>query len=183
MQLDAIIKQCQAKGLNSLELAHFLAQCDHESAGFTKVIEGSNYRYSTARNVFSAKYHGAINSKQVELKAKNDDFIPQPFFFDLVYGSRMGNNGNGYKYRGRGYIQITGHDNYQAYAKYSGCDAVNSPDLLCNEVIALDSAIWFWGANNCGKVLDIEVITRKINGGLNGLTERKKLLDKYVKLL
>lgn len=102
----------------------------------------------------------------------------------------MGNgsevSGDGYKYRGRGFIQLTGKDNYKSLSKDTGIDYLNNPDLLLTEYDALNSALWFWnnkGLNMWADKDDIIAITKKINGGVNGLDHRKQLLSKYKKEL
>lgn len=110
-------------------------------------------------------------------------------YFNKYEGRKdLGNSqsGDGYKFRGRGYIQVTGRANYAELSKDTGIDFVANPDLLSQEVNAIISAIWFWnkrGLNKYADSDDIKTITRKINGGYNGFDHRKKLLEKYKKQL
>ena len=186
ININKIINKAKENGINGICLVHFLTQCDHESAGFTKIKEGDKYRYKTALAIFP-KYKDLITKKQKELNAKDMDFIPQPFFFDLVYGNRMGNNANeGHKFSGRGLIQLTGKDNYKAYADFKKVKLDEIIKYLETEDGAIDSAIYFWNKNKLNTLAlkdDIVAITKRINGGTNGLEERKKLLLKYKKLL
>lgn len=184
---NKLVLACRMANMSNLEIAHLLAQVDHESQGFTRLEEGTKYRYSTAKRVFSSKYHAAINALQYENKAKDNDFIPQPQFFNLVYGGRMGNdwNGDGYEYRGRGLIQLTGKQNYIEFRNYSGIDVVNNPNLMIEDDASIKCVLWFWKSRNCAQYAiqdDIEKVTKLINGGLIGLEDRKKLLAKYKKM-
>lgn len=186
MELNKIIDKCKENKITGICLAHFLAQTDHESCNFTKFKESENYRYKTAKIVFK-KYIALIESKQNELKDNDNDFIPQPYFFNVVYSNRMGNNNEeGYKFRGRGLIQLTGKYNYQQFAKYKNMELEQVIKYLETEDGIIESSIWFWNINNLNELAiknDINGITKKINGGLNGINERIKLLDKYKKII
>lgn len=105
---------------------------------------------------------------------------------NLVYGSRMGNKapGDGWKYRGRGPMQLTGLDNYRACSTGLKLDLVGQPELLEQDIHAMRSAGWFWQSRNCGKyAADIERVTLLINGGTNGLDDRKARFDQAKKVL
>lgn len=189
---------------NKLELAHLLAQYAHESANFTTWGGGEKFRYKTARRIFctnfaSSSIHAArlaqINAKQAELFANDNDFCPQPWLFNLVYGARMGNETNGvldndgYNYRGGGVVQLTGKNNYEHFLKWlhqSGQQLNLTLDTIGEFVRSsnggLLAGIWFWLANNLGKFArsdDIFGLTKAINGGNNGLEKRKCLTIKY----
>lgn len=193
---------------NQLELAHLLAQYAHESANFTRWSEAENFRYKTARRVFCANaanstIHAArlaqINAKQIELHASDDDFCPQPWLFNLVYGARMGNQLNGvldndgYDYRGGGVVQLTGKANYQGFLdwlQHSGQQLDLTLATIDEFVRSADGAllvgIWFWLANDLGKYArldDVTRLTQAINGGLNGLQERAGLTAEYKRKL
>lgn len=156
----------------------FLAQCAHESAGFTVLTENLNYSAQALLKVFP-KY---FNSANVSEYARNPEKIA-----NRVYANRMGNNsnGDGWKYRGRGYIQLTGKNNYKSFAQYlkdeniSGIqDPLDNPDELSQMLCAMQSAVWFWNKNNLNVYADKDDIsgcTKVINGGFNGLQERKTL--------
>lgn len=192
---EQIINKLQEFGINNkLEQAHFLAQMHHESGGFTQISEGTKYRFGRAKVIWSTR-KAIIQAKQDELKAKDDDFCPQPWLFNTVYGSRMGNtlDNDGYNYRGAGLIQLTGKANYLEFMNYLHrqgrqmhltIDTVG--DYVRTEDGAIESAIFFWQKNGIGKLAiadDVVAVTKKINGGTIGLDDRKILTDKYKKEL
>jgi putative chitinase len=178
--LPAVQAACDRFEINNPNrIAAFLAQCAHESGGFTRLIENLNYSAEALMRVWptrfptmevAMRYH-----RQPERIANN------------VYGSRMGNgpesSGEGWKYRGRGLKQLTGKSNYTACSKGLGKDLVADPDLLLTPEFAALSAGWFWKANNCSPMADareFELLTKRINGGLIGLADRKA---RYAKAL
>lgn len=164
-----------------LRLSHFFGQLQHESG--LKPIE-ENLRYSPKRllEVFP-KYFKSLAEATLYSSPKS--------IADRVYANRMGNgdwnSGDGYRFRGRGFIQLTGRNNYTAltkWAKANGIDAdyVSNPDLLLREADALISAIWFWNVNGLNKYADADdilTITKRINGGVNGLQDRKNQTAKF----
>ena len=157
-----------------------MSQIEHES-NLKPISENLNYSKDGLLKIFS-KY---FNEKTATEYSRNPIKIA-----NKVYSNRMGNgdenSGDGWKYRGRGFIQLTGKDNYKSLSEYTGIDFVNNPDLLLEEANALISAIWFWNKNNLNKYADLDdinSITKKINGGFNGIEHRKKLLNKYKQLL
>jgi putative chitinase len=162
-------------------VAAFIAQCGHESGGWRVFSENLNYSASGLDAVFGKYFKRA--GRNANSYARNPEKIA-----NIVYANRMGNgdesSGDGWKYRGRGPIQITGKNNYSAFAKETGIDVVSNPDLIVEDKdVALKSAIWFWNKNNLNKYADIGDITRMtriINGGYNGLEDR---IDKYNKIL
>lgn len=167
---------------NPLRLAHFLAQCAHESADFKVVLENLNYGARGLLLTFP-KYFNAEDALLHERK-------PQEIA-NIVYANRMGNTaaGDGWKYRGRGYIQLTGHDNYAAFDKLVDDDILATPDLVATKYPLL-SAAWFWNKVNLNPVADlgntIEVVTKvtkKINGGTIGLEDRLKHFNEYYKII
>lgn len=160
-------------------LAHFIAQLDHES-GLKPVAENLNYSANGLRKTFR-KYFTDLEAVKY---ARNPEAIA-----NRAYANRMGNgpeeSGDGYKYRGRGFLQITGKNNYMQLSKDTGIDYVNNPDLLLNEADAMISALWYWQRNNLNTLADknnIKAITKKINGGYNGLFNRIALFKKYSKI-
>ena len=167
------------EGINTpLRLAHFLSQIEHES-GLKPVEE--NLRYSAKRllQVFP-KYFNKSQAEDYAFKPKN--------IANRVYGNRMGNcnelSGDGYAFRGRGFIQLTGRDNYTKLSKSTGIDYVNNPDLLLREADAMIAALWYWNSRGISRVADnddVKEVTRRINGGYNGLEDRKSLLYKWKK--
>lgn len=159
-----------------LRIAHFMAQVDHES-GLKPVSENLNYSKEGLLNTFG-KY---FNSDNANFYARKPELIA-----NKVYCNRMGNgnyeSGDGWKYRGRGFIQITGKDNYTMLSKDTRIDYLNNPDLLLTEADSLISALWYWNKHNINALADknnIKAITRTINGGFNGLQDRTDLFNKY----
>ena len=169
---------------NPLRLAHFLAQCAHESAGFKTVTENLNYG-SQGLIVTFTKY---FNAQSAEEYARKPEKIA-----NKIYASRMGNgdeaSGDGYKFRGRGYIQLTGYDNYAAFDSVVDDDILSNPDLVATKYPLL-SAAWFWNKVNLNPIADlggsldvIIKVTKKINGGTIGLEDRVKHFNEYYNLL
>jgi len=160
-----------------LRIAHFMAQIEHES-GLKPISENLNYSKDGLLNTFS-KY---FNSDNANFYARKPELIA-----NKVYCNRMGNgnyeSGDGWKYRGRGFLQITGKENYFRLANDTDLDCLKNPDLLLEEPNAMISALWFWnlkGLNKLADKNDIVGITKKINGGINGIEHRKELLKKYL---
>lgn len=160
-----------------LRIAHFMAQIEHES-GLKPISENLNYSAKRLIEVFP-KY---FNVEKALLYANKPQLIA-----NKVYANRMGNgsedSGDGWKYRGRGFIQITGKENYFRLANDTDIDCLKNPDLLLEEPNAMLSALWFWnlkGLNKFADKNDIVGITKRINGGINGLEHRKELLKKYL---
>ena len=160
-----------------LRIAHFMAQIEHES-GLKPIAENLKYSASGLIRVFR-KYFSDIEAI---------NFANQPEkIANRVYANRMGNgdekSGDGWKYRGRGFIQITGKINYFQLANDTDLDCLKNPDLLLEEANAMISALWFWnkaGLNKLADKNDIKGITRKINGGTIGLAHRQELFNKYL---
>ena len=157
-----------------LRVAHFLAQTAHESAGFTRFGENLNYSASGLKNTWPDRFRLANPNRY----AHHPELIASH-----VYANRMGNgdeaSGDGWKFRGRGMIQLTGRDNYAAFSKHSGKDAIQDPDLLSTVEGAAESAAWYWlerHINNAADEDDVVTVTKLINGGTLGLDERKRLL-------
>jgi putative chitinase len=168
-----------------LRLAHFLAQCGHESGGFKATQENLNY---------SAKGLAGIFKKYFPTEAAATPYARQPQkIASKVYGGRMGNgpeaSGEGYKFRGRGYIQLTGKENYTAFGKSIGEDMTVNPDVVASKY-ALLSAAWFFSKNGLHKIADegasdlvVTKITKRVNGGTIGLPDRIKHFKEYYHLL
>lgn len=167
-------------------VAAFLAQCGHESGGWTTFEENLNYSAQGLCNIFK-KYFPTLESAQ--------SYARQPQkIANKVYANRMGNgpesSGDGWKYRGRGPIQLTGKDNYRAFAKDMFEDWENlfdNPDWVTSDKdFALMSAIWFWNKNKLNREADsgdIKTMTKKINGGYIGLEDRIKHYEEAIHLL
>ena len=171
---DAIVKILPAYNIDTPErVAAFLAQCAHESANFTRLTENLNYRADSLRRVFPKYFTTDAIAKQY---AKRPEFIA-----NRVYANRMGNgsetSGDGWKYRGRGLIQLTGKRNYTLFAASIDTPIEQIPDYLVTFEGAIQSACWFWDQNNLNPIADkrdIVGLTKKINGGTIGLEDRKR---------
>ena len=153
-------------------IAAFIAQCSHESGGFTSLKENLNYRAETLRKVFP-KYFTESSAQQFAGQ--------QEAIANRVYANRMGNgseeSGDGYRYCGRGLIQLTGKDNYQNFADSLEMNVEELPDYLGTFEGAVQSACWFWENNNLNQWADkgdIVTLTKRINGGTIGLEDRIK---------
>jgi putative chitinase len=187
---DAVIKQIPDTAakfqINTpLRLAHFLAQCGHESGGFRLTKENLNY---------SAKGLTGTFKKYFPTEAAAKPYERQPAkIANKVYGGRMGNgpesSGEGSKFCGRGYIQLTGKDNYTAFGKSINEDMVSNPDKVASDY-ALLSAAWFFNKNGLHKMADegasdtvVTKITKRVNGGTIGLADRIKHFKEYYSLL
>lgn len=162
-----------------LRLSHFLSQCAHESGNFKFLKENLNYSADGLRKVFP-KYFPTLEA--ANKYAKQPEKIA-----NKVYGSRMGNgdeaSGDGFKFRGRGYIQLTGKDNYAAFDKFVDDDIMTDPDLVATKY-PLTSAAFFFHKNNLWSVCDkghshdvVVSVTKRVNGGINGLDDRQKNFD------
>lgn len=170
---------------NSLRLAHFLAQCGHESGGFKAVRENLNYSAKGLLGIFR-KYFTNVNlAQQYERKPEK--------IANRVYASRMGNgneaSGDGFKFRGRGYIQLTGKDNYSLFDATVPESILADPDLVATKY-PLASAAFFFKRNNLWAICDrgadvgtVTAVTKRVNGGTIGLPDRIKHFNEYYKLL
>jgi putative chitinase len=169
---------------NNLRLAHFLAQCGHESGNFKAVSENLNYSADGLKKIFGKYFPGNLN----ESYARKPEKIAA-----RVYASRMGNgdeaSGEGFKFRGRGYIQLTGKNNYTNFSKFIGEDCVANPDLVATKY-PLASAAFFFDSNKlwaiCDKGADdatVTAVTKRVNGGTIGLPDRIKHFKEYYNLL
>lgn len=165
-----------------IKLAHFLAQCGHESAGFKVVNENLNYSVDGLKKIFSKYFKDVL----AEGYARNPEKIA-----NRVYGGRMGNGpestGDGWKFRGRGYIQLTGKDNYSQFDKFVDDDILSNPDLVATKYPLL-SAAWFFHKNCLNRCVDasdatVTSVTKCVNGGTIGLPDRLKHFKEYHKLL
>jgi putative chitinase len=170
---------------NTLRLAHFLAQCGHESGGFKAVRENLNYSAKGLLGIFR-KYFTNVNlAMQYERKPEK--------IANRVYASRMGNgneaSGDGFKFRGRGYIQLTGKDNYSLFDATVPESILTDPELVATKY-PLASAAFFFKRNNLWAICDrgadlatVTAVTKRVNGGTIGLPDRIKHFNEYYKLL
>ena len=176
--IDALNKVLPENKIDTpLRVCHFLAQILHESGHLKYNAENLNYSASALQSVFKKYFPNETIANEYARKPEK--------IANKVYANRMGNgseaSGDGWKYRGRGLIQLTGKNNYTSCGKDLEVDLVNNPDLLLVPEYALKSACWFWNKNNLNQSADnddINTITRKINGGINGLADRSSILKK-----
>ena len=170
---------------SALRLAHFLAQCGHESGGFRLTKENLNYSAKGLNGIFKKYFPTLESALPYERKPEK--------IANKVYGGRMGNGpestGDGAKFCGRGYIQLTGKDNYTAFGKSIGEDVCANPQVVA-EKYALLSAAWFFNKNGLHKMADggssdavVTSITKRVNGGTIGLPDRIKHFKEYYSLL
>ena len=170
---------------NTLRLAHFLAQCGHESGGFKAVSENLNYSAKGLRGTFGKYFPTDALAVAYERKPEK--------IANRVYSSRMGNgdeaSGEGWKYRGRGYIQLTGKSNYSKFDGTVGDDITGNPDLVATKY-PLASAAFFFNSNSLWTICDkgsddatVTAVTKRVNGGTIGLADRIKHFKEYYSLL
>ncbi len=187
-ELDIIFDKYEINTI--LRISHFLAQCAHESGNFSVKQENLNYSAKRLQEVFGRYFTTHAKALLYERKPVK--------IASLVYGNRMGNGDEqsieGYKYRGRGYIQLTGKNNYLLFDKSLNetgleVDIIGNPDLVAT-TYPLISAAWFFNKNNLNEIADLggtkEIITRvtkKVNGGTHGLDSRISYFNKFYKKL
>jgi len=168
-----------------IRLAHFLAQTGHESGGFKFKSENLNYSAEILRKVFPKYFPDIVVAKKYERKPEA--------IASKVYGGRMGNGPEatkeGFKFKGRGYIQLTGKDNYKAFDATVEDDILANPDLVATKYPLL-SAAWFWNSRKLNAIADqgatdnvVTKVTKLVNGGTIGLADRIKHFKEYHKLL
>lgn len=167
--------------------AHFLAQIAHESASFRRLVESMNYSPEGLASTWPSRFAAATrpNALALELGRRHGEAaVPlerQKQIARTVYGGRMGNYlpDDGWNYRGRGAIQLTGRENYQAASNATGLDLVSHPEILERPEAASLVAAWFWQRNGLNEKADageVTQITRRINGGLVGIEDRRSRL-------
>jgi putative chitinase len=170
---------------NPTRLAHFLSQVAHESGNFKFVNENLNYGAKGLLGIFKKYFPTEALAAAYERKPEK--------IANKVYASRMGNgdeaSGEGYKFRGRGYIQLTGKDNYKAFSDFIGEDCVANPDLVATKY-PLTSAAFFFHKNKLWDICDkghshdvVTAVTKRVNGGTIGLEDRIKHFNEYNHLL
>jgi putative chitinase len=172
---------------NNLRLAHFLAQCAAETSGLTVTVEDLNYSAKGLLDTFNKKVE-RFSEKQAADYARKPEAIA-----NHAYANRMGNgdenSGDGYKYRGRGFIQLTGKQMYVDFGLEVGVDLVSNPDLVSDKYPLL-SAAWFWSTKGPNEVADkgatdadVKAVTMVVNGGTNGLEKRQNWFKKFHKII
>ena len=180
---ESVLNELMTFNLTPLQTAHFLAQCHHESGGFKQTVENLNYSASGLIKIFP-KYFSSTNVREYDRRPEK--------ISNRVYANRLGNgdeaSGDGWKYRGRGYIQLTFSDNQKAFFKYIGLPEDSYPALISNKY-PLESAHWFFMKNRIFEKANhateqcVKEVTRLVNGGTNGIDDRIKLFKKYWNLL
>jgi putative chitinase len=168
----------------NLRLAHFLAQCALESTGFTATVENLNYSAQRLSQVFPKYFRNVDPAAYAHNPAK---------IGSRVYANRMGNgdeaSGDGFKFRGRGYIQLTGKNNYTSFSTFVGEDCVADPDLVATKY-PLASAAFYFNSNNIWAICDrgaddgtVTSVTKAVNGGTTGLSERLQNFKTFIRAL
>jgi putative chitinase len=179
--LDGLNKCFDKYDINTPERqACFLAQVMHESNSFKSLSENLNYSAQGLMRTWSSRFPDLDTAEKFE---HNPEKIA-----NKVYAGRMGNieEGDGWKYHGRGLIQLTGRENYANFGHNVGVDVLSNPDLLTTPEYATLSAGWYWNKRNLNELadkMDIEGITKKINGGTLGLEDRKARTQKVLAIL
>lgn len=166
---------------NPQRLAAFLAQCGHESNGFTAVVENLNYSASALTATWPKRFPADVAAKYARQPEK---------IANRAYADRMGNgpeeSGDGWRYRGRGVIQLTGRSNYAAFGKAAGRTLEEVAAYLETKQGAVEAAAWYWQAHNLNALADagkFQAMTRAINGGLNGYDDRLARYERYIAAL
>lgn len=181
-QIPNVIEKFQIN--TTLRLSHFISQCSHESGNFKVFSENLNYSADRLKKIFPKYFLGNLS----DLYARQPEKIA-----NHVYAGRGGNgdekSGDGWKYRGRGAIQLTLRDNYKQLSNDLKVDFLSNPDLVASDY-ALSSAAWFFNKNNLFIICDqgsdritVEKLTKKINGALNGIEDRWEKFQKFYNLL
>lgn len=179
--LDPLNDTLEKYNINTKDrIASFVGQCQHESGNFRWLEENLNYSADALMRTWSSRFP----TRQIaDEYARNPEKIA-----NKVYGGRMGNteDGDGWKYRGRGIKQLTGKENYQRCGAGLGVDLVDDPDLLLEPKYACLSAGWFWNKHNLNQLADQKdytTMTRRINGGVIGLADRIKKINECLQAL
>lgn len=163
------------------EVAGFLANCAHECGKFTRFTENLNYSARALRQYWPNRV-----SEELALQIERKPVL----IANTVYANRMGNgdyeSGDGWAFRGRGCIQLTGRENYTRFADAWGYDVVSKPEMLAQPEGALVSACWFWKTNGCNELAQLGdwlALRKRVNGGTNGLAEVTALLETALQYL
>lgn len=172
-------------------VAHFIAQTGHESAGFSRIVENLNYKVEALLSLFGRHRISEADARAYGRTASRP--ADQQAIANCIYGGAWGAKnlgnvqpGDGWKFRGRSLIQVTGRANYLACGTALGLDLVNYPELLERPENAANAAAWFWSSNELNALADndnIAGITKRINGGTNGLDDRKLRYARAIKAL
>lgn len=179
-----IIQNVQKAGIQTdNQLAMFIAQCAHESAGFQKFQENLNYSSEGLRKTFPKYFPGTTSQKYGYIKNKAGVIVQkadQAGIANIVYANRMGNgpaaSGDGWKYRGRGVVQLTGKDNYTRFQKWlNDLEILSNPDkILSSAKLIVLTGVFFWDVNKLQGISDFVLLTKRVNGGTIGLEDRTR---------
>lgn len=183
LKLEVLLALFEKYEINTLNrVCGFLAQCAHESGNFKFTSENLNYSSSALLKVFPKYFKDEALAKEYERKPEK--------IASRVYANRMGNGDEeskeGYKFRGRGYIQLTGKNNYLDFAKSIGKSLDEAVEYCSSDEGALESALYFWKREKLNELCDkddIKAMTKRINGGFNGLEDRKQKYEYYKSIL
>ena len=176
---DALCKLLPKYGITTeRRVAHFLSQCAHESGGFKRLEENLNYSAPALRAVFG-RYFGPAPKRDADEYHRQPEMIANYVYMDEFRKYKMGNveEGDGWRFRGRGLKQLTGRENYTRFGNSVGMTAEEAAEYVATPAGAIESACWFWDTNNLNDIADgddVKRMTKKINGGSIGLDDRKK---------
>jgi putative chitinase len=183
----ALIEILPKYGINTpRRVAHFISQCAHESNNFRSLEENLNYSADALTRVFP-RYFGA-GKRDAAQYARNPEKIANYVYMDQFRTAKMGNvnEGDGWRFRGRGLKQLTGRDNYTRFGKSVGMTAEQAAEYVATEKGAIESACWFWDTNKLNTIADTDdvvLMTRRINGGNIGLEDRQQRYNRALPLL
>jgi len=168
-----------------LRISAFIAQCSYESANFTRLEENMNYSWSRLRQVFPRYFPTDKLAREYD---RDPERIANRVYDDSLRTNKLGNTepGDGWRFRGRGIIQLTGRDNYQAFALSAGMSLEQVTQYVATPAGAVHSAAWFWKSKNINVAADagdIDAVSVRVNGGKIGLAERRVLYHRIIKIL
>ena len=185
---DALCELLPKYGITTeRRVAHFLSQCAHESGGFKSLEENLNYSAKSLRAVFG-RYFGPAPKRDADEYHRKPEMIANYVYMDEFRKYKMGNTqeGDGWRFRGRGLKQLTGRENYTNFGKSVGMTAEEAAEYVATPAGAIESACWFWDSKNLNKIADgddVKRMTKVINGGSIGLDDRKKRYTHALKVL
>ena len=177
---EALVDVMPKYGINTeRRAAHFISQCAHESNNFRSLQENLNYSEKALNAVFGRYFGSASHKRNAAEYARNPEMIANYVYMDEFRKYKMGNteDGDGWRFRGRGLKQLTGRENYTRFGKSIDITAEEAAEYVATPKGAVESACWFWDANNLNDIADgddVKRMTKKINGGSIGLDDRKK---------
>jgi putative chitinase len=185
---DALCELLPKYGITTeRRVAHFLSQCAHESGGFLRLEENLNYSAKALRAVFG-RYFGEPPKRNADEYHRKPEMIANYVYMDEFRKYKMGNvnEGDGWLFRGRGLKQLTGRENYTRFGESVGMSAEEAAEYVATPAGAIESACWFWDANNLNDIADgddVKKMTKKINGGTIGLEDRQWRYTHAMKVL